>query len=109
MTQLKTTTTALRKLSLKPISQAVLLAEGTDVLTTFSGFLVFPQMWEANPLRSALGGWIPMILVKLLATLVVVLILERVEKWPKPVWIIPIAAAIPVLWNLISMMAELIT
>ena len=108
MTQFRTTDTPFKKLSLKPVSQAVLAAECLDVFTTFSGFLVFPQMWEANPLRISLGGWVPLIMVKLLATLVVVMILERIEKWPKPVWVIPLAAALPVLWNLISMLAELV-
>lgn len=108
MTQFRTTDTPFKKLSLKPVSEAVLVAECLDMLTTFSGFLVFPQMWEANPLRMALGGWVPLLLAKLLATLVVVLILERIEKWPRPVWIIPAAAALPVVWNLISMLAELV-
>jgi hypothetical protein len=91
---------------LKPISWAVLIAETLDLATTFGGFVFFPQMWEANPLHGVLGGWNLMILFKIAATIFVIVTLERVEKWPRPVWVVPLAASLPVLWNLLSILAE---
>ena len=106
MLQLIRTPSTHRKLQLKPISWAVLIAEALDLATTFGGFLIFPQMWEANPLPGLIGGWSMTILFKIAATLVVVAVLERVERWPRPVWIVPLAASLPVAWNLFSILAE---
>lgn len=97
-----------RKIQLKPVSWAVILAEGLDLATTFSGFFLFPQMWEANPVHGLLGGWSLTILAKITATLLVVLILEKVERWPRLVWLVPLAAGLPVIWNLASILAELL-
>jgi hypothetical protein len=97
-----------RKIYLKPVSWAVILAEILDITTTFGGFLIYPQMWEANPLYGFLGGWGSMILAKIAATVIVVLILEKVVKWPRPVWVIPLAASLPVFWNTASILAELL-
>ncbi|HEX7976219.1 MAG TPA: hypothetical protein VF498_17550 [Anaerolineales bacterium] len=90
------------------VSWALLAAEGLDMLSTFVGTTLFPQMWETNPLPAQLGGWIPTILAKVVATALVILILERIEKWPKQVWIIPWVALLPAAWNVINMFAELI-
>lgn len=95
------------KFQLKPVSWALILAEGLDLATTFAGFLLFPQMWEANPIQGLLGGWGLTILAKITATLLVVIILEKVERWPRAVWLIPLTAALPVMWNTFSILAEL--
>jgi hypothetical protein len=95
------------KTALKPISKILLFAEGLDLLTTFAGLLFFPQLWEANPMLKLPGGWSTMILVKIAATLFVVIIFERVPKWSRMVWIVPCIAAIPVVWNIINMLAEI--
>jgi uncharacterized membrane protein len=94
---------------LKPISKVVMFAEAFDMLTTFAGCFIFPQMWEANPLKLMLGGWIPVILLKVIATLCVIVILERVEKWPRLVWVVPSLAFLPVLLNSFSILAEVLT
>jgi hypothetical protein len=98
----------LEKFSLKPVNRAFIAAEGLDLLTTFMGSFVFPQMWEANPMKLMLGGWIPLILAKIIATILVVTILQRVQKWPALVWIIPTAAFLPALWNMICILFELV-
>jgi hypothetical protein len=107
MLQPKVSSLNQRKFQLKPVSWAVILAEGLDLATTFGGFSLFPQMWEANPVHGLLGGWGLTILAKLIATLLVVLILERVDRWPRPVWLVPVTASLPVLWNLASILAEI--
>jgi hypothetical protein len=96
------------KLHLKPVSRALLIAETLDLMTTFGGFVFFPHMWEANPLPGILGGWAPTIALKIAGTILVIMILEKVEKWPRTVWIVPLAAFIPVAWNLTSILAEVI-
>jgi hypothetical protein len=48
------------------------------------------------------------VLVKILVITLVVLILERVEKWPRVVWIVPIIAGVAVIWNLLIILAEVI-
>jgi hypothetical protein len=93
-------------LQLKPISWAVLIAETLDLATTFGSFVFFPQMWEANPLHGVFGGWNLTIFIKIAATLIVIATLERVDRWPRPVWIVPLAASLPVVWNLLSILAE---
>lgn len=93
-------------LQLKPVSRALLWAEILDVATTLLGLLVFPQMWEANPLLTAMGSWAPLVLVKLAAVAVVISVLERVKTWPRLVWAIPVTAALPVAWNLLCLLAE---
>lgn len=92
---------------LKTISKVVILAEALDVLTTFTGITFFPQMWETNPLPGFIGGWLPTVFAKILATFLVVLVLERVEKWPRLVWLVPIIAGLPVFWNSLCILAEL--
>jgi hypothetical protein len=96
------------KRTLKPVSRVIILAEALDVLTTFAGVFVFPQMWETNPLKLMLGGWIPVILLKIIATLCMIAILERVEKWPRLVWVVPSLAFLPVMVNSISILAEIL-
>jgi len=93
-------------LPLKPVSRVLLWAEVLDVATTVLGLLAFPQMWEANPLLTAMGSWYSLLLVKLVAVALVIWVLERVKSWPPLVWAIPITAAIPVVWNTLCLLAE---
>jgi hypothetical protein len=106
MFQQKRFSSSFGTLQLKPISWAVLIAETMDIATTLAGFVLFPQMWEANPLPGILGGWSMTIIIKITATVIVIATLEKVERWPKPVWAIPLAASMPVIWNLMSILAE---
>jgi len=106
MSQISQSLHSISRLELKPISKLVIIAESLDLLTTFTGLLFFPQLWETNSMLVLLGGWLPFILVKIAATIAVVIIIERVEKWPGLVWIIPCIAALPVVWNIICMLAE---
>lgn len=91
---------------LKPISQIVILAESLDVLTTLVGISMFSSINEMNPLPGIAGGWIGTLLLKFFAVAVVVFILEKVEKWPKFVWLVPTVAILPVLWNIVIISAE---
>jgi hypothetical protein len=94
------------RLKLRPISQVLILAETLDIITTYAGLLLYPQLWEANPLAGSLGGLLGATLLKIGITLVVVLVLERVPRWPRLVWIIPTVAALPVFWNLANILVE---
>lgn len=107
MSQISLSLPPIRKPALKPISIVILIAEGLDLLTTFAGLLFFPQLSETNPMVVLLGGWLPTILAKIAATIIVVLIIERVGKWPRLIWIIPSIAVLPVFWNIICMLAEI--
>ena len=98
----------LTKSRLKSVSVAVLGAELLDIATTFLGLLMFPQVTEANPLASFFGGMMGTVLFKIAVVLFVILILEKVEKWPRVVWVVPITAALAVVWNLVIILAELI-
>jgi hypothetical protein len=106
MFQQKRFSSSFGTLQLKPISWAVLIAETMDLATTLAGFVFFPQMWEANPLPGILGGWSMTIFIKVTATVLVIATLEKVERWPRPVWVVPLAASLPVMWNLMSILAE---
>ena len=92
---------------LKLVSRALLYAEVLDVTTTLGGIGLMPQLWEANPLYTLLGGWGATLLAKVLATLVVVLVLELVDEWPALVGVVPLAATLPGLWNLAAILAEI--
>jgi hypothetical protein len=94
------------RLKLKPISLFFISAELLDILTTFGGLALHPQMWEANPVAGLLGGMVPAALFKVLVTLAVVYVIEKVASWPKLVWIVPVMASTPVVWNVISISAE---
>lgn len=93
---------------LKPISRALIYAEILDIATTMVGLLVFPQIWEANPMLVLVGGWAQLFAAKLAAVVFVVLILERVKSWPRLAWAIPTVAALPALWNTFCLLAELV-
>lgn len=108
MTISKSTVIPYPRNNLKTVSWAVIIAETLDMATTFGAFLFLPQMWEANPVQGWIGGWDVTILAKLVATLLVVWVLERIPRWPRPVWIIPAVAGLPVLWNLVCILAELV-
>jgi uncharacterized membrane protein len=107
-TELNSAQTLGLPLQLKPVSMALILAELLDVATTLVGFLFFPQIWEANPLLITFGGWMQLLLAKLVAVAFVVLILEKVKTWPRLVWIIPLVASLPALWNTFCLLAEII-
>lgn len=92
---------------LKQITKYFLLAELLDVVTTTYGVYFIPRLWESNPLHDVLGGWAPLILIKLLVTLLIVIILESVDDWPWLVRILPLIAALPVMWNIFAILAEL--
>jgi hypothetical protein len=91
---------------LKPISKFFLAAEALDILTTFVGLSLHPQMWEANPVAGFLGGMAQAALFKLLVTLAVVYVIEKVASWPRLIWAVPLMASVPVVWNLLSISAE---
>jgi hypothetical protein len=97
---------AIGRPGLKTISKAVIAAEILDILITFAGLILFPQMWEANFLLAIFGGWMPLVLFKALATAAVVIVLEMVDKWPRLVIVVPLTAAVPVFWNLLCILAE---
>jgi len=107
---------------LHPVSKTFIFAELLDLLTTMVGLLVIPGIWEANPIVTSLGGWVQTLLFKSLAVIVVVTLIERMRrplkvgnivllsgKPPKAIWIIPIVAAIPALWNNLVIILELIS
>lgn len=106
MSQLALFTGVRTKPGLKSVSIAVITAESLDILTTFWGLILFPQMWETNQLLVQLGGWLPVILAKVMAVIVVVIVLEKVEKWSRLVWMVPLTAFSPVLWNCVCILAE---
>lgn len=91
---------------LKMISKLFILAEALDVFTTLWGILFIPQIWEANPIAGFLGSWPATLAVKVLATLIVVWVLEKIDSWPDLVRIIPILASLPVLWNILAILLE---
>jgi hypothetical protein len=91
---------------LKEVSKALLLAQSLDIITTMGGLYLLPQMRETNPLPMMLGGWSQTILFKLVMAMLVVMVLEAVEKWPMVVKIIPIIAILPGVWNLFLIVFE---
>lgn len=93
---------------LKPVSLALILAELLDVASTFGGLSLYPQVWESNPLPGLMGGLAPVVFSKLLITVGVALVLEKVERWPGLVWAVPLAASLPVVWNLVCIAAEVL-
>jgi hypothetical protein len=93
-------------LKLKPVSKVFLAAEALDILTTFIGLSLHPQMWEANPVVGVLGGMVQAALFKLLVTLAVVYVIEKVDSWPRLIWVVPLMASVPVFWNLFSISVE---
>jgi hypothetical protein len=108
MSQISLTLQSIPKPNLKPISKVILIAEGLDLLTTFAGLLFFPQLWESNPMLVSFGSWLPTVLAKIAATIIIVIVIERVEKWPRLVWIVPTIAVLPVFWNIVCMLAEIV-
>ncbi|OGO31679.1 MAG: hypothetical protein A2Z16_10070 [Chloroflexi bacterium RBG_16_54_18] len=91
---------------MRPISKALVVAESLDLLTTASGLLLFPQIAEANPMLVTMGGWLPLLVSKFLATLFVVFVFERITKWSVLVWVVPSIATLPVIWNIFCILAE---
>jgi len=72
------------------------------------------------------GGWIQIVALKVIATALMVFIIEGYEKLPIPttkigsitiferklpkiVWIVPIIAFIPVIWNVLVIILEIIS
>ena len=95
-------------LKLKPVSKVFIAAEALDILTTFVGLSLQPQMWEANPVAGVLGGLVQAALFKLLVSVAVVYVIEKVDSWPRLIWVVPLMASTPVVWNLISISVEFI-
>lgn len=93
---------------LKPITKTLLLYEELDVFTTLSGLTFFPEIVETNPLPGVVGGMLPTIFLKVIATTLAVIILERVKNWPKLVYIVPTIAALPVFWNILVIVTQAI-
>lgn len=93
---------------MKPVSRAAMYAQFLDLITTFIGLALFASITEANPVYAFLGGWRAIVLLKLAATGLIVFVLERVDVWPVGVWIVPLITSLPVFWNMLVMMAELI-
>lgn len=91
---------------LKPVTKTFLLYEELDIFTTLSGLTFFPEIVETNPLPAVLGGMFPIILLKIAATLIIVVILERVKSWPRLIYIVPSIAALPVFWNILVIVAQ---
>jgi hypothetical protein len=85
---------------MKTISKVIIIAEGLDLLTTFVGLTFFPILRETNPL--IVNGWTTTVLTKIAATVIIVIVVERVGKWPKLIWIVPIIALLPTFWNLLN-------
>jgi hypothetical protein len=82
---------------LRPVTYALLYAEAFDFLTT--GIALTIGCIELNPLVNAIG-WIPVIIMKITIVLGIAWFLElKSRKRVKALWIYPIVAAIPVVWN----------
>jgi hypothetical protein len=106
---------------LHPVSKVFLLAEFLDMLTTMIGLLVIPKIWEANPIVEGVGGWLQTLLLKFIVMFIVVTVIELMRqplkigsvtlisgKLPKAIWIIPVVAGLPVLWNYVVILLELV-
>lgn len=91
---------------LKPVTKSLLLYEELDIFTTISGLTFFPEIIETNPLPGVMGGMVPIILLKVIATLFMVIILERVKNWPKLIYLVPSIAALPVFWNILVIITQ---
>lgn len=103
---------------LHPASVAFIFAEALDLLTTMIGLLVINGIWEANPIVG-LSGWTQAILLKTAVVLFVVAGIERMRRplkigsfalisgnLPKLVWIVPLVAGLPVVWNSLVILLE---
>ncbi len=93
---------------LKPVTKTLLLYEELDILTTLSGLTLFPEIIETNPLPGMVGGMLPTILLKVIATLFIAVVLERVQNWPKLIYLVPTIAALPVFWNILVILTQAI-
>lgn len=91
---------------LKPVTKTFLLYEELDIFTTLSGLTFFPEIVETNPLPGIMGGMLPTILLKVVATLFIIVILERVRNWPKLIYLVPTIAALPVFWNILVIVTQ---
>lgn len=91
---------------LKPVTKTFLLYEELDIFTTLSGLTFFPEIIETNPLPGIMGGMLPIILLKIVATLFIIVILERVKNWPKLIYLVPTMAALPVFWNILVIVTQ---
>lgn len=91
---------------LRPISKALVIAEVLDLMTTATGLWIFPQITEANPMLATMGGWLPLLASKFLATLFVVYVFEKIGRWSALVWVVPSIATLPVIWNIFCILSE---
>ncbi len=104
---------------LQKVSIVFIVAELLDLATTAVGLLVIPGIWEANPMVAGLGGWMQALLLKLAAVLLIVAAIEVMNrplqigsvrifsgKLPKAVWMIPVIAGLPMIWNILVIVLE---
>ena len=104
---------------LQSVSIVFIIAELLDLATTAVGLLVIPGIWEANPMVAGLGGWMQALLLKLAAVALIVSAIEVMNrplqlgsvrifsgKLPKAVWMIPVIAGLPMLWNILVIILE---
>lgn len=102
-------------------SKVFVVAEVLDLLTTMVGLLVIPGIWEANPIVGFIGGWFQTVILKSTVVILVVSVVELMRRplkvgkitvfsgrLSKAIWIIPFVAALPVLWNNLVIILELI-
>lgn len=91
---------------LKPVTKTLLLYEELDIFTTLGGLTLFPEIVETNPLPGMVGGMLPTFFLKIVATLFIVIVLERVKNWPKLIYVVPTIAALPVFWNILVILTQ---
>lgn len=104
-----------------PVSILFLIAQAFDVLTTLFGLYALPQLWEANPAAIWLGSWPLVVLWKWALALTAVMIIEWMRRplclgkyqllsgnLPRAIWIIPVIAGLPAIWNLLVILLEIL-
>lgn len=92
-----------------------------DIAITIFGISACASCWEANPIVVLLNGWTPVLAIKLLVTILVVLVIDILSRppavgsfkyssgvLPRAIWLLPIIAGLPVLWNILVLTFELI-
>lgn len=95
----------LSTLNLKPVSVYFLIIELLDVITTIVGILVFGAI-ELNGLVQQIG-WVNLFIIKILAIGLVFYVIQKFN-FSRKIIIVPIIATLPVLWNLINIIVEML-
>lgn len=99
----------LRGVTIKPVTLFFVMAEVLDVASTTLGRYFFPQMWEAWIPANTIAGilsWDGLLVIKMLATLGVAVVLQASSIRTRLVWVVPLIAGLPVIWNGIVITAE---